>query len=113
MRTRHPHCLTSMSLSRQLTSCAAAILAVVLLSACGGEWETQLPPAGSNTLRIVSSLPTKGPSARQAKLISQAIDLAIEEVGPTLPAWRVEHLALDGGDDETGDWSARKEEANA
>lgn len=94
-------------------SCAAAILAVVLLSACAGERETPLRPASGNTLRIVTSLPTKGPSARQAKLISQAIDLAIEEVGPTLPAWRLEHLTLDGGDEETGDWSARKEEANA
>jgi branched-chain amino acid transport system substrate-binding protein len=58
-------------------------------------------------------MPSKGPGAHQAKLISQAIDLAIEEFGPTLPDWRLEHLALDGGDDETGDWSARKEEANA
>lgn len=46
-------------------------------------------------------------------MISRAIDLAIDETGLTLPGWRLEHLALDDGGDETGDWSARKEEANA
>jgi branched-chain amino acid transport system substrate-binding protein len=84
-----------------------------LLSACAGERENPLPPASGKTLRIVSSLPFKGASAHQARLISRAIDLAIEENGSTLPGWTLEHLPLDGGDDETGDWSARKEEANA
>jgi branched-chain amino acid transport system substrate-binding protein len=46
-------------------------------------------------------------------LIAQAIDLAIEENGVMLPDWRLEHVPLNGGDDETGDWSAREEEANA
>lgn len=91
----------------------AAVLAAFLLSRCGTEPATRLPPATGQTLRIVSSLPDKGPSAGQADLIRGGIDLAIEERRAGLPGWKIEHVALDGGDDETGETSARAEAANA
>ncbi|HEY0068683.1 MAG TPA: branched-chain amino acid ABC transporter substrate-binding protein [Chloroflexia bacterium] len=99
--------------SRLLRSYAAAILAAFLLCGCGPFGATQLPPATGQTLRIVSSLPYKGPSASQAALIRNGIDLAIDDKRSLLPGWRIEHIALDGGDDETGEWSAYDEAANA
>jgi branched-chain amino acid transport system substrate-binding protein len=64
-------------------------------------------------MRIVSSLPHKGYAAVQSKVIDQAIDLAVQQRSATAGVWRVEHLALDDSDDETGDWSPTKEAANA
>jgi branched-chain amino acid transport system substrate-binding protein len=99
--------------SRLLRFCTAAILAAFLLCGCGPEEATPLPPAAGQTLRIASSLPYKGPSASQAALIRDSIDLAIDDKRSLLPGWQIEHIALDGGDDETGEWSARNEAANA
>ena len=89
------------------------VLIVTLLAGCGQERATPLPPATGKTLRIVSSFPYKGRSAQQSDLIRNATDLAIEENRQALQGWTVEHVALDGGDPETGEWSAQREEANA
>jgi branched-chain amino acid transport system substrate-binding protein len=43
----------------------------------------------------------------------QAIDLAIRERGGVVSDIPVEHIALDGGADENGEWSPRIESANA
>jgi branched-chain amino acid transport system substrate-binding protein len=64
-------------------------------------------------VRIVSSLPDKGQYAAQSKLIMQAIDLAIDQRRERLSGWTVEHVALDGGSDETGEWSRQIERTNA
>ncbi len=102
-----------MSRFKIFRSCAAAVLAAFLLSSCGSEAATPLPQATGQTLRIVSSLPFKGPGAQQANLIRNAIDLAIDESRYLLPGWKIEHVALDGGDDETGETTAKVEAANA
>lgn len=99
--------------SRLLRFCTAALLAAFLLSGCGPEPSTSLPPATDQTLRIVSSLPYKGPSASQAALIRDGIDLAIDDKRSLLLDWRIEHIALEDGDSETGEWSAQVEAANA
>jgi branched-chain amino acid transport system substrate-binding protein len=91
----------------------AAVLAAFLLSSCGADPATPLPPAPDRSLRIVSSLPYKGSAAMQADLMRDGIDLAIEEHRAVLPAWAIEHVALDGGDEETGETSNRIEMANA
>lgn len=39
--------------------------------------------------------------------------MAVDERRPQLPAWQVEHVALDDGDIETGEWSRVLEGANA
>ncbi len=102
-----------MFLSRTINSCTAAALAAILLSGCGREPVTALPTAPGQTLRIVSSLPFKGQSALQSTQMRNAINLAIDERRELLSGWAIEHVSLDGGDDETGEWSAHKEAANA
>jgi branched-chain amino acid transport system substrate-binding protein len=72
-----------------------------------------LPTPQADTLRIVSSMPSKGYAAPQAHQIEQAIDLAIEERSSTVSGWHIEHIALSDSDDETGDWSGAKETSNA
>jgi branched-chain amino acid transport system substrate-binding protein len=72
-----------------------------------------LPPAGVGTLRVVSSLPQKGYAAPQSAQIEHAIDLATKERGSAVGTWRIEHVALDDSDVETGDWSPTLEVSNA
>lgn len=91
-----------------------AVTALLLLvTGCGTNAAVSLPPAGDHTLRIVSSLPSKGIAAEQTRLMREAVDLAIQDNRATLPTWKIEHIALEGGDSETGDWSAAKEAENA
>ena len=62
----------------------------------------------------MSSFPKRGTVAHQSKLITEAIDLAIEQAQGTLTGTlKIEHLALDGGSGETGDWTPEQERANA
>lgn len=89
------------------------LASTLLLTACEPSTTVPLPPADLHTLRIVSSLPTKGQSAHETKLMREAIDMAVAEHERQLPAWMVEHISLDDGDSETGDWSRDKEGANA
>ncbi len=49
----------------------------------------------------------------QANLIRHGIDLAVEERRALLPGWTIDHVALDGGDDETGEPSSQVEASNA
>lgn len=104
--------------SRRITL-LAYLLALITLSAflagCSGSDKAPLTPAPPHTLRIISSLPTKGETASQSKQISQAIDLAISQRASQAgaSAWHIEHVALEGGSDESGEWSGQRERANA
>lgn len=86
---------------------------VLALGLFGCDSPNVLPAPPTGTLRIISSMPTKGYAAPQSRQIEQAIDLAIKERKATLGEWHVEHVALRDSDDETGDWSAAKETSNA
>ena len=88
----------------------ALVLAMWLF---GCDAPSALPTPQAGTLRIVSSMPSKGYAAPQAHLVNQAIDLAIKERSATVDQWHVEHIALSDSDDETGDWSASRETSNA
>lgn len=91
-----------------------ALSLIVLVSGCTGPTRAvHLPPAASNVLRIVSSLPTRGTSAYQGQLMAQAVDLAIEKRGAEVGGWRIEHVKLDGSASESGDWSVAAETENA
>jgi hypothetical protein len=79
----------------------------LLLTGCGSAPDP-LPSAEPGVYRIVSSLPSRGPAAREARLIRQAVDLAVREFGGV----KVEHIALDGGG-EDGKASHAIEAANA
>ncbi|HYO50173.1 MAG TPA: branched-chain amino acid ABC transporter substrate-binding protein [Chloroflexia bacterium] len=46
-------------------------------------------------------------------MISQAIDLAIKQRQGEFQALTIEHVALDGGSDESGEWSTERERGNA
>lgn len=96
-----------------LRSIARLIAASTLcaLSGCATTAVSPSPPPG--VIRIVSSLPYKGLLAKQSKLISQAIDLAIEQRRSDIKGWSVEHQALDDSSGETGEWSREREQANA
>lgn len=90
-----------------------AVACAILLSACGGENSPNPPaPSDRSTFRIYSSLPTKGSAGYQAKQIREGIDLALAEKGK-VGTYTLEHVALDGGGDENGDWSPTIEAANA
>ncbi|MEP6774924.1 MAG: branched-chain amino acid ABC transporter substrate-binding protein [Chloroflexota bacterium] len=91
-----------------------ALIALVLavgLFGCDSPNSLPAPPTG--TVRIISSMPSKGYAATQAQQIEQAIDLAVNERSAAVGTWKVEHIALSDSDEETGDWSAAKESSNA
>src|SRR6476661_266268 len=91
-----------------------ALTALVLALALSGcDSPSALPAPPTHTLRIISSMPSKGYVAPQARQIEQAIDLAIQERATSLATWQVEHVALSDSDEETGDWSASLELSNA
>ncbi len=85
---------------------------VPMLAGCSTGQAT-LSPAPTGTVIIVSSLPLRGPSAGETKAISDAIRLAISQRGGSAGGTRVLYEPLEGGDDETGDWSRRREIDNA
>jgi branched-chain amino acid transport system substrate-binding protein len=88
-------------------------LALAIAAGCDGGDRPALTPAAGNVVRIVSSFPARGLDAYQSKLILEAIDLAIEQSRGATGSWTVEHVTLDGGDGESGDWTADRERANA
>src|SRR5437868_2373201 len=96
----------------RIVSLFALILALGV-TACDQDEGTTLHPAASNVVRIVSSFPKRGIDSYQSKLITQAIDLAIEETAPVTSTLKIEHVALDGGAGESGDWTPERERANA
>lgn len=95
------------------TSTTLTALLICLLFGCSPEQATDLPPVRPNIARIVSSLPRKGLQADQAQLISQGIDLAIKQRQGEFQGIAIEHVPLDGGSDETGEWSTERERGNA
>jgi branched-chain amino acid transport system substrate-binding protein len=97
-----------------MTALNRALTALMLaLGLFGCDAPSTLPAPPADTLRIVSSMPAKGYAAPQAHQIEQAIDLAIRERSSTVDQWHIEHIALSDSDDETGDWSAPKENSNS
>ena len=90
--------------------CACCLLTV--LAGCTTGQPTPIP-APNDTVTIVSSLPSRGATAGQTKAMSDAIRLAITERGGLAGETRVQYVPLEGGDDETGDWSRERELANA
>lgn len=97
---------------KRALSLSLLLVAILTLTGCASSGQ-KLLPAAPNTLRIISSLPTKGQLASQSVQIRQAIDLAITQRKSIAGRLRVEHVALDDGSDETGEWAADKEQANA
>src|SRR5207237_751343 len=91
---------------------AASLLLVFALVGCSNE-PSILTPAPVGTVRIVSSLPTRGPAAGQARAMADAITLAIRERGGKAGGFQVDYVQLDDSSDETGEWSHEKEFANA
>lgn len=61
----------------------------------------------------MSSLPTRGYAATQARQIEQAIQLAVDEHRGTIGMPNIEYHPLSDSDDETGEWSREQELANA
>jgi hypothetical protein len=79
------------------------------IAACAPPNHTSLlPPNAQGTLRIVSSLPSKGIYAAGTKAVRHAIDAALSDLGSGAGV-RLENFALEGGSDETGDWTAAVE----
>jgi branched-chain amino acid transport system substrate-binding protein len=99
------------SILKTLELSLATVLLAVGLFGCDSTISTPAPP--TDIVRIVSSMPSKGYAAPQAREIEQTIDLAIQEHSTSLGQWHVEHVALSDSDDESGDWSAAKELSNA
>jgi branched-chain amino acid transport system substrate-binding protein len=94
------------------------ILTLVVLPSCdifGSTPSGPTYPRGRQTpdFWIFSSFPKHGTAAHQSKLITQAIDLAIEQATSSItPTVKIEHVALDGGSGETGDWTPEHEREN-
>jgi len=108
----HAHRMFASPLNFRLSACLSLGL-LIALAACDSGQHSALPAAGSSTVRIVSSLPVRGVNGEQARQIRQAIDLAISQRSGHAGSWKVEHVALDDGDAETGDWTASQERENA
>jgi branched-chain amino acid transport system substrate-binding protein len=90
--------------------CACSL--VPALAGCS-TGQLTLSPAPTGTLTIVSSLPSRGTTAAETKGITDAIRLAISQRAGSAGGIRVVYEPLEGGDDETGDWSRRREIDNA
>ncbi len=97
---------------KQVSGLILLLPGILALTGCSSSSQ-KLPPAAPNTVRIISSLPTKGQFASQSLQIKQAIDLAVTQRKGIVGGLRVEHIALDDSADETGEWAADKEQANA
>src|SRR4051794_34468743 len=95
----------------------AYLLSLLLLASmlCGcNQAASVLPPPRTDTVRIVSSFPRKGPLAHQSRQMVNAIYLAVRDAqAARQPTAKVEHIALDDSDSETGDWSPTRELENA
>jgi branched-chain amino acid transport system substrate-binding protein len=89
-----------------------AAIAVALAACSTATTSSRLDPAPAGTLRIVSSLPAKGIYRQSTAAMRRAIDMAVATLAPGTPV-KIEHIALDGGSDETGEWSSGIEERNA
>jgi ABC-type branched-subunit amino acid transport system substrate-binding protein len=87
-----------------------AVILLAAIAACDGS-ASPGQPAAPNTYRIVSSLPSKGVYAREVRLIRQGIDLQVERARSD--GILLEHVALDGGDPESGLPVRQVEMANA
>ncbi len=96
-------------MKRKFLLCTLAL--ALILAGCSDERGLE-PSPSTKILYIVSSLPKKGSGAYESKLMVQAIDLAIRERS-AIARTKIEHLALDGGSEENGEWSPRIESANA
>jgi branched-chain amino acid transport system substrate-binding protein len=95
---------------RNLRIVLAVVILLAAVVACDNS-SSPAQPAAPNTYRIVSSLPSKGIYAREARLIRQGIDLQVERA--RADGILLEHVALDGGDPESGQPSRQVEMANA
>jgi branched-chain amino acid transport system substrate-binding protein len=82
------------------------------VTGCSSE-QASLAPAPVNTVRIVSSLPSRGVFAGQTKAIAEAIRQAIAERNAMAGGWHIEYVPMEGGSDETGEWSRERELENA
>ncbi|MDQ6692986.1 MAG: branched-chain amino acid ABC transporter substrate-binding protein [Chloroflexota bacterium] len=89
------------------------MVATCLLVAGCGDTALSLGPPVPGTVRIVTSLPSRGPDAAQAHLMREAVDLAIRRYGQPLPGLKVEHVALDASAGESGEWSRATEARSA
>src|SRR3954454_4896893 len=94
----------------------AYLVSLLLLASmlCGcNQAASVLPPPKADTVRIVSSFPRKGPLAHQSQQMVNAIDLVLRDAQARQPTSKIEHIALDDSDSETGDWSSARELDNA
>jgi branched-chain amino acid transport system substrate-binding protein len=89
-----------------------ALLAPAVAACNSTSAPSHLPPAAAGTLRIVSSLPSKGIYRQSTAEARRAIDAALASLD-TKTEVKIEHIALEGGSDETGEWTAGIEERNA
>lgn len=83
-----------------------------LVACAPGSDPPPLAPAAPGTFRIVSSLPSKGLYHLDTQAVRHAIDGALASQPPN-SAIKLEHVSLEGGSDETGEWTAAIEERNA
>jgi branched-chain amino acid transport system substrate-binding protein len=84
-----------------------ALLAALLLGACGG--------GGQRTARVYVSLPLQGPSPNTTSMgesIKRGIELAFEEIGHQVGSLQIELQILDDGN-STGQWLPEAEARNA
>ena len=99
--------------ARLINIAPVALASVVVLVGCGEPvTRSALAPASAGTLRIISSLPSRGIYNKETSLTRDAIEAAIRVRVPG-NSLKVEHVALEGGSDETGEWTAAIEQRNA
>jgi branched-chain amino acid transport system substrate-binding protein len=92
---------------------AAVLLLAAALAGCAGSGGSGGGTVSGDVLRIYSSQPLKGRLGGQAQAIVRGERLALADAGGRVGKRRVELIALDDADPETGTWDPGLVSANA
>jgi branched-chain amino acid transport system substrate-binding protein len=85
----------------------------VLLGVAGCNGNNSGSGGGSNTIRLVSSLPRTGSAQGQTNTIVNGIKMAIDEYGGQVAGFTIDYKDWDDATAAAGQWAAESETANA
>src|SRR5262245_45429977 len=98
-------------LLKSLAVVCGAVMATVSLSGCGSS--SGEGGDGTQTVKIVSSMPRTGSAKAQTDTIVNGIKMALDEAGWKAGPFNIEYQDMDDATAATGNWAPEIEAANA